>query len=95
MKINDIIIKPVMTEKATKLAGGNVYTFQVAPAANKYQVKETIEGLFKVKVDKVTVLVRKGKIRRVGRRMTPKTLPDRKIAYITLKEGKIDLFPST
>lgn len=83
-----------MTEKATKSAGSNVYMFQVADAANKYQIKETIEGLFKVKVAKVTVSIRKGKIRRVGRRMTPKPGPERKIAYITLKEGKIDLFPS-
>lgn len=84
-----------MTEKATKSAGGSVYMFQIAEGANKYQVKETIEGLFKVKVGKVTVSIRKGKMRRVGKRMSPKALPDRKIAYVTLKEGKIDLFPTT
>lgn len=94
MKINNILIKPVMTEKASKSAGGSVYMFQVADAANKHQVKQAVEDLFKVKVGKVTVTVRKGKLRRVGRRMTTKSLSDRKIAYVTVKEGKIDLFPS-
>lgn len=94
MKINNVLIKPVMTEKATKSVTASVYMFEVAANANKNQVRETIESLFKVKVSKVTVSIRKGKIQRVGRKMTPKELPQRKIAYITLKEGKIDLFPS-
>lgn len=83
-----------MTEKASQQASGGVYMFHVAATANKYQVKETIEDLFKVKVKKVTVTTRPGKVQRVGKRMASKTRPDRKIAYITLKEGKIDLFPS-
>jgi large subunit ribosomal protein L23 len=94
MKINSVLLEPVMTEKASKFATGNVYMFHVAEGANKNQVKNTIEDIFKVKVSKVTVSIRKGKMHRVGRRMTPKALPDRKIAYVTLKEGKIDLFPS-
>lgn len=94
MKVNNVLIQPVMTEKATKSATGGVYMFEVADRANKFQVKTTIESIYKVKVSKITVTVRKGKVRRVGRRMTPKTTSNRKIAYITLKEGKIDLFPS-
>lgn len=94
MKINRVLIKPVMTEKASKSAAGSVYMFQVATTANKNQVKNTVEDIFKVKVAKITVTIRKGKMRRVGRRMAPKALADRKIAYVTLKEGKIDLFPS-
>lgn len=82
-----------MTEKASKSAGANVYMFQIAESANKYQVKNTIEEVFNVKVSKVTVTIRKGKTRRVGKKMTTKALADRKIAYVTLKEGKIDLFP--
>lgn len=83
-----------MTEKASQKAGGGVYMFQIATDANKYQVKSTVEQLYKVKVKKVTVTTRPGKSKRVGRRMTTKQQADRKIAFITLKEGKIDLFPS-
>jgi len=93
MRINSILIQPIMTEKATKFANNDIYMFHVAEGANKYQIKETVEDLFKVKVSKITVTTRKGKMRKVGRRMTTKQLPNRKIAFITVKEGKIDLFP--
>lgn len=93
MKIHDIIIRPIITEKAMGQGKGNVYVFEVANAATKHQVKEAIEQIFKVEVGSVKTLVRKGKERRVGRRMKSKALPDMKKAYITVTKGSIDIVP--
>lgn len=93
MKINEVLIKPIVTEKATNLAQRKVYAFEVNPKANKNQIKGALEELYQVKASEVKVMIRKGKQRKVGRRMARKKLPDSKIAYITLQEGKIDLFP--
>ena len=93
MKIEEVIAGPVLTEKATNLAGGKVYTFKVHKNATKHTVKGALEKLYQVKVSKVSVMTRKGKLRRVGRRMAPRKLPNSKIAYVSISEGKIDLFP--
>jgi len=95
MRINDILVKPLLTEKTTNLVKGNVYVFIVGLKANKNQIKEAVEKLFKVKVETVRLLIRKGKIRKVGKKMIAKKQADRKIAFIKLKEGKIDIFPQT
>lgn len=95
MKINDVLIKPMMTEKAVKLANSNIYMFETNLKANKHNLKQVLEKIYKVKVDKVRLTIRKGKERKVGRRMRPKKLSDKKIAFIYLKEGKIDLYPKT
>ncbi len=95
MKINEVILKPVLTEKATNLAKEKTYMFEISLKANKNQVKKTLEKLYGVKVGRVRIMVRKGKERRVGRRMKNQQLPDTKIAYVELREGKIDLFPQT
>ena len=95
MKINNIIVAPILTEKPTGLANNNIYMFEINPKSNKFQVKEALEKLYKVKVGEVKVSIRKGKTRRYGRRMKAKKLADRKLAYIKLKEGKLDLFPKT
>jgi large subunit ribosomal protein L23 len=88
-----IIVRPLMTEKASQLVAQNVYTFQVIEEANKHQVKETLEKMYKVKISAVRMAKKSGKTRRVGKRMVTKELPDIKVAYVTLKEGKIDIFP--
>lgn len=75
------------------LAQKKVYMFQVHRGANKFQIKKSVEELYPVKVKEVAVTTRKGKTRRIGRKMSPKKTPDRKIAFITLKEGKFDMFP--
>jgi large subunit ribosomal protein L23 len=93
MKINNIIIEPVLTEKATGLVKENVYMFEVSSKANKHQVKEALQKLYKVKVGQVRIMVRKGKSRRLGRRMTATRLADKKFAFVKLTEGKLDLFP--
>ncbi|KKP63074.1 MAG: 50S ribosomal protein L23 [Candidatus Roizmanbacteria bacterium GW2011_GWC2_34_23] len=93
MLLNKILIKPILTEKATNLVQSNVYMFEVDLKANKHQVKQALEKLYKVKTGEVKVMIRKGKEKKVGKKGLLKKTADRKIAFIKLKEGKINLFP--
>ncbi|MFM9001737.1 MAG: 50S ribosomal protein L23, partial [Opitutia bacterium] len=61
---SEIISRPVLTEKASGLAEANKYVFEVLPGADRRQIKAAVEAAFKVTVEKVNVLVRKGKVRR-------------------------------
>lgn len=92
MKLNEVILSPVLTEKSTNLGKKGVYVFKVNNKANKYQVKEVLEKLYQVKVGKIRIHVCKGKRKKIGRRLIKK-LTSEKIAYVSLVEGKIDLFP--
>ncbi len=58
----EIMIKPIVTEKATKLSEKlNRYTFRVSPSADKFQIKKLVEELYGVKVVNVNTLVVRGK----------------------------------
>ena len=86
----DIIIAPVITEKATMASEHSQVTFKVARTATKPQIKEAVERLFDVKVKSVNTLVRKGKMR--GFRGRRGEQSDFKRAIITLQEGhRIDV----
>jgi large subunit ribosomal protein L23 len=86
-----ILRKPLITEKSTSLLQENKYTFEVDPKANKTEIKNAVESLFKVKVEKVNTMHVKGKLKRV-RNIQGRT-PDRKKAIVTLKQGdKIEIF---
>ncbi len=61
MKAQDIIIRPVLTEKAYSGIANKVYTFKVNNSANKVQIKKAVEELFNVKVEKVNTVSVKGK----------------------------------
>ncbi len=87
------IVRPLMTEKATQMTNAKVYSFVVHPDANKHAVKVTVESMYKVKVASVRISIRKGKEKRVGRKMQTVSKPDLKIAFVTVKEGTIDIFP--
>ena len=82
----DIIIAPVITEKAAIQAEANIYTFKVAKDANKIEIKKAIEEAFGVKVVKVNTAITKAKDKRVGK-YTGKTQTYKK-AYITLADGE-------
>jgi large subunit ribosomal protein L23 len=86
----DVIVSPVITEKATLASEHSQVIFRVAPHATKPQIKEAVEKLFDVKVKRVNTLVRKGKVRNFrGRRGM---LSDVKKAIVTLEEGhRIDV----
>ena len=88
----DLIIKPLVTEKATLLMEQNQYVFEVVPKATKPDIKAAIESLFDVKVTSVNTARPPRKKKRVGRFLGFK--PQIKRALVTLKEGdSIPLFP--
>jgi large subunit ribosomal protein L23 len=86
----DVIIAPVITEKATLASERNQVVFKVARNATKPQIKEAVEKLFDVKVKRVNTLVRKGKWKSF--RGTLGIQSDSKRAIVTLEEGhRIDV----
>lgn len=88
----DLILKPIVTEKATIQLEENKYVFDVLPKATKPDIRAAIESLFDVTVTKVNTLRLPRKKRRVGRFIGYK--PQYKRAIVTLKEGdSITLFP--
>jgi len=92
----DIIIKPVVSEKAYQVnEASNAYTFVVSRSAGKPEISDAIEAIFPgVKVAKVNTLNRKGK-RSKNRRTNQITVsPTTKRAIVTLSEGEIDVFDS-
>jgi large subunit ribosomal protein L23 len=86
----DVILSPVITEKATMASDYNQVVFKVAKTATKPQIKAAVEQLFEVKVQAVNTLVRKGKEKSFrGRRGRQ---ADLKKAVVTLAPGhKIDV----
>jgi len=92
MRVQDIIIRPLITEKSTQLREDkNVVAFQVDSRANKMQIKIAVENQFKnVVVSEVRVTTVHGKVRRQGRYVGRR--PDWKKAYVRLSSGQIDLF---
>lgn len=89
---HEVIKAPLISEKGTALTeSANQVLFKVRPNANKIEVKQAVEQMFKVKVEQVRMARYLGKVRRIGRSMGRR--PDWKKAYVTLKEGdKIDFF---
>ncbi len=86
----DIILSPVITEKATRVSEYNQVAFKVADGATKPEIKAAVEKLFNVKVTAVNTLVVKGKKKLFRGR--PGQRSDYKKAIVTLAEGqKIDV----
>ncbi len=89
-RLYDVILSPVITEKATMASEHNKVIFKVAGTATKPQIKEAVEKLFDVKVKAVNTLNRKGK--RKAFRGRPGVQSDVKKAVVTLEEGhRIDV----
>lgn len=88
----DLVIRPIVTEKATMLLEQNKYVFEVILKATKPEIRAAIESLFEVKVTAVNTLRPPRKKRRVGKFIGYK--PHYKRAIVTLAEGDtITLFP--
>ena len=86
----DVILSPVITEKATVASERNQVVFKIAKTATKPQIKEAVEKLFDVKVKSVNTLVRKGKLKMA--RGSRGIQSDIKRAIVTLEEGhRIDV----
>jgi large subunit ribosomal protein L23 len=82
----DVIVSPIITEKATALSEQNKVVFKVRSDATKPQIKEAVEKLFDVKVKSVNTLVTKGKVKMF--RGTRGQRSDVKKAVVTLEEGQ-------
>jgi len=63
----DIVLRPIISEQSTEHVDLKKYVFEVAPSANKIEIKKAVEDLFDVEVSKVTTLNMKGKRKRMGR----------------------------
>lgn len=82
-----VIVGAVVTEKSERLkAEVNSYTFRVAVAANKIDIRRAVERLFKVHVTDVRVVNMRGKVKRMGRFQGRR--PDWKKAVVTIKQGE-------
>jgi len=86
----DVILSPVITEKATMASENNKVVFKVRKNATKPQIKEAVEKLFDVKVKNVNTLTRKGKFKVFKNKVGQQS--DVKRAIVTLEEGhRIDV----
>ncbi|MEI8001065.1 MAG: 50S ribosomal protein L23 [Actinomycetes bacterium] len=91
----DIIIRPVVSEKSYTAYDANVYTFVVAPDANKIEIRHAVESIFDVRVTNVNTLNRSGKRKRNRRTGGFGSRPGSKRAIVTLAEGdRIEIFGS-
>ena len=92
MNIYDVIKKPLITEKTTtEKDARNIIAFVVHRDANKIEIKESVEKLFKAEVIAVKTAMVAGKVKRVGKQLGKRA--NWKKAYVTLKEGSnVDFF---
>jgi large subunit ribosomal protein L23 len=90
--LSQVIASPLITEKGTLVnEQGNQFVFRVRRDANKREIRQAVETLFKVKVERVRTMNYLGKMRRVGRWRGQRA--DWKKAYVTLAAGqRIDFF---
>lgn len=100
MLAEDIIIKPVLTEKAygemTDKHGSPTkkYTFIVANSANKTEIKQAVEKLFNVKVESVNTVSRKGKLKRMGRNEGYTAATKKAVVQLKADSKAIEFFSS-
>ncbi len=86
-RVFQVLVAPHISEKAAIAADtNNQYVFKVAVDATKAEIKKSVEQLFKVKVDKVSTLKVKGKVKR--NRFGYSTKPTWKKAYVRLEQGQ-------
>ena len=91
LNYNEVLIRPLITEKNTMLGTMNKYTFEIDTRANKTMVRDAVKRIFNVDVTKVNIIHVPPKTRRVGK-STGKTSPWKK-AIVTLPAGqRIEIF---
>jgi large subunit ribosomal protein L23 len=90
--VYEVIKRPIISEKSTALSEvAGKYVFEVAPTANKHEIRDAVQALFKVNVTEVRTLMMHGKVKRRGLFETKRT--NWKKAIVSLKDGqKIDFF---
>ncbi len=90
--IYEVIKRPIISEKSTALAEvGGKYVFEVDASANKHEIRDAVQQLFKVNVREVRTMIMHGKVKRLARSTVKRT--NWKKAIVSLAEGqKIDFF---
>ncbi len=94
MNSYDILRRPVLTEKSYGNIPAKTYTFEVAKDANKVQIKNAVEEIFGVKVEKVTTSTVKGKLRRQGRTQGYTPTWKKAVVRLTADSKAIEFFES-
>lgn len=92
MNAYDIIRRPVITEKSMNDMADRKYTFIVDVNANKFQIKQAVEEIFKVKVDKVNTIKMSGKMKRMGRYEGRRPAYKKAIVKLTPDSKTIEFF---
>jgi large subunit ribosomal protein L23 len=85
MELQQVLVKPLITEKSTLLQEEGKYVFHVAPRANKVQIREAVQKSFGVVVIDVNILKVRGKLKRYGPKLS--RTRDMKKAIVTLRPG--------
>jgi large subunit ribosomal protein L23 len=86
MNPHQVIKRPIaLTEKSARLREDNKVVFEVRITANKLQIKDAVEAMFDVKVTRVTTLIQRGKVKRMGKALAKRR--NWKKAIVTLQEG--------
>ncbi|MBI2797686.1 50S ribosomal protein L23 [Candidatus Saccharibacteria bacterium] len=89
--MNQVIVRPVISEKSMALAATGKYLFDVPTSANKVVIAQAVAAAFKVEVTEVNTSIIKGKVKKFAGRKGQRK--DRKRAYVSLKKGqKISAF---
>ena len=94
MDARDIIKRPVNTERSTDLMAEKKYTFDVDVKANKTQVKDAVEEIFGVDVEKVNIMNYKGKFKRMGKHAGYTNKRRKAIVKLTADSKEIEFFES-
>lgn len=88
----DIILKPVISERSMADVQNRKYTFKVAVDVNKTQVKQAVEEIFGVEVDKVNIMNVNGKLKRMGKNIGRTASSKKAIITLTAKSKEIEFF---
>ncbi|MGM0890338.1 MAG: 50S ribosomal protein L23, partial [Bacillota bacterium] len=88
----DIIKRPVITERSSDIMAEKKYTFEVDVRANKTQVKDAVQEIFGVKVEKVNIMNYKGKFKRMGKHAGYTNKRRKAIVKLTADSKEIELF---
>ncbi len=92
MEAREILKRPVITERSSEQMDLNKYTFEVDTRANKTQIKDAVEEVFDVTVEKVNVLNYKGKFKRMGRHAGYTNKRRKAIVTLAADSNDIELF---
>ncbi|AOH52866.1 MULTISPECIES: 50S ribosomal protein L23 [Peribacillus] len=92
MDARDIIKRPVITERSSDVMAEKKYTFEVDVRANKTQVKDAVQEIFGVKVEKVNIMNYKGKFKRMGKHAGYTNKRRKAIVKLTADSKEIELF---